>query len=125
MKSIQQGLCLYHVESSVWPLMDVYETGHELIVEIDLPGIEPDDVSIMVYGDMLIIEGLRNNAAREPDLRYICMERGIRGFRRVLKFPIPVDASSAEASYARGVISIRFPKRETKAITITVKRVND
>ncbi len=122
MKSIQKGLCLYHVESSVWPLMDIYETANELIVEIDLPGIEPDDVSIRVYGDMLIIEGIRNDARREPDLRYICMERGIRGFRRVMKFPVPVNASSSEAFYSRGVISIRFPKRERKAITITVKR---
>ncbi len=122
MNSIQKGLCLYHVESTVWPLMDIYETGNELIVEIDLPGIEPDDVSIRVYGDVLIIEGIRNDAGREPDLRYICMERGIRGFRRVLKFPVPVNASSSEAFYSRGVISIRFPKRERKAITITVKR---
>jgi len=105
--------------------MDIYETADELIFEIDLPGIEPDDVSIRVYGDMLIIEGTRNDAGREPDLRYICMERGIRGFRRVMKFPVPVNAASSEAFYFRGVISIRFPKRERKAITITVKRVNE
>ncbi len=125
MKSIQKGLCLYHVESSVWPLMDIYETGSELIFEIDLPGIEPDDVSIRIYGDMLIIEGIRNDAGREPDLRYICMERGIRRFRRVMKFPVPVNTSSSEAFYSRGVISIRFPKRERKAITITVKRADE
>lgn len=125
MKSIQKGLCLYHVESSVWPLMDIYETGSELIFEIDLPGIEPDDVSIRVYGDMLIIEGIRTDAGREPDLRYICMERGIRGFRRVIKFPVPVNASPSEAFYAHGVITIKFPKRERKAITITVKRINE
>ena len=125
MKSIQKGLCLYHVESSVWPLVDIYETGNELIFEIDLPGMEPDDVSIRVYGDMLIIEGIRNDAGREPGLRYICMERGIRGFRRVIKFPVPVNVSSSEAFYSRGVISIRFPKRERKAVTITIKRVNE
>jgi len=122
MNSVQKGLCLYLVESSAWPLMDIYETGNELIVEIDLPGIEPEDVSLRVYGDLLIIEGIRNDAGREPDLRYICMERGIRGFRRVLKFPVPVNAASSEAFYARGVISIRFPKLECKAVAITVKR---
>ncbi len=125
MKTIHRGLCLYHVESSVWPLMDIYETEDELVFEIDLPGIEPDDVSIRVYGDMLIIEGIRKDSGREPDLHYICMERGIRGFRRVMKFPVPVNASSAEAFYTRGVISIRFPKRERKAITIAVKRVDE
>ncbi len=125
MKSIQKGLCLYHVESSVWPLVDIYETGDELIFEIDLPGIEPDDVTLMVYGDMLIIDGIRNDAGREPDLRYICMERGIRGFRRVIKFPVPVNAASSEALYSRGVISIRFPKRERKAVRITVKRADE
>jgi HSP20 family protein len=105
--------------------MDIYETGNELIFEIDLPGIEPDDISIRVYGDMLIIEGTRNDAGREPDLHYVCMERGIRGFRRVLKIPVPVNASPSEAFYSRGVITIRFPKQERKAATIIVKRVNE
>jgi HSP20 family protein len=122
MKSIRKGLCLYHVESSVWPLIDLYESGNELVFEIDLPGIEPDAVSIRAYGDMLIIEGIRNDTDSEDDLHYICMERGIRGFRRGIKFPVPVNVSEAEACYSRGVISIRFPKVERKVVTITIKR---
>ncbi|MBF0557211.1 MAG: Hsp20/alpha crystallin family protein [Nitrospirae bacterium] len=123
MKSVHKGICLYHTESSVLPLIDLYETVGELVFEIDLPGIEPDDVSIIVWGDMLVIEGVRKDAGGEAGLRYICMERGLRRFRRMIKFPHPVNVDEGEASYARGVISVRFPKREIKSIAIAVKRV--
>ncbi|MGD0283110.1 MAG: Hsp20/alpha crystallin family protein [Dissulfurispiraceae bacterium] len=122
MKSVQKGICLYHAESSVWPLIDLYETGSELVFEIDLPGIAPEAVSIIAYGDILIIEGIRNNAHSEADMHYICMERGIKGFRRMIKFPIPVNVSEGQAYYSHGVISVRFPKLEMKPVVITVKR---
>ena len=125
MKSVQKGLCLYHEGSSVWPLIDLYETGSELVFEIDLPGIEPDDVSITVHGDMLIIEGIKRDDRSESDLHYLCMERGIRRFRRMIKFPVHVhvNVSAGEASYERGVIKVRLPKREPEPVVIAIKRV--
>jgi HSP20 family protein len=122
MKTIQKGLCLYQAESSTWPAIDLYDAGGDLVLEIDLPGIEPEAVSIQTNGDILIIEGIRKDVRSEADMHYICMERGIRGFRRVIKFPVPVNASEGEARYSRGVIRIRFPKREIKTISLPVKR---
>lgn len=122
MKSIQKGLCLYQAESSSWPPIDLYDAGSDLVFEIDLPGIEPEAISIQTNGDMLMIEGIRNDVRSEADMHYICMERGIRGFRRVIKFPVPVNASDGEARYSLGVITIRFPKREIKTVSIPVKR---
>lgn len=90
--------------------------------EIDLPGVEPEDVSITVCRDVLVIEGIRRDAGGEAGLRYICMERGVRRFRRMIKFPHPVNAQEGEAIYSRGVISIRLPKPEVKPVAITVKR---
>lgn len=125
MKSVQKGLCLYHAESSAWPLIDLYETGSELVFEVDLPGIEPEDVSITAYADMLVIEGTKHDDRSESDRHYICMERGIRRFRRVIKFPVHVNVSEGAAYYERGVIRIRFRKREPESIAIAVRRVNE
>ncbi len=125
MKSVQKRLCLYHAESSVWPLIDLYETGSELVFEIDLPGVGPEDVSIVAYGDVLIIEGIKNDAQNDAGLNYICMERGMRGFRRVIKFPLPVHTAEGNACCGSGVISIRFPKLELRPIAITVKRAKE
>jgi HSP20 family protein len=125
MKSVQRRLSLYHAESAVWPLIDLYETASVLVFEIDLPGMEPEDISIIADGEVLIIEGVRNDSSNDADLKYICMERGIRGFRRVIKIPVPVNASEGSAYYERGVVSIKFPKLERRAVAITVKRANE
>lgn len=122
METLNKRVSLYHSESTVWPLIDLYETGSELVIEIDLPGIMPEDMSITAYGEIMIIEGVRRNARSEADLNYICVERGIRGFRRVIKFPVPVDISRGSAWCERGVTSVRFPKMEPRTIKINMGR---
>jgi len=125
MKTVQTRVYLYQAESSVWPLIDIYETENELVFEIDLPGVEPEDMSVTADGEVLILEGIVKYGQSEADLKYICMERGTRGFERVIKFPVPVNVSEGSASCRRGVISVRFPKLERRAIAIMVKKLVD
>ncbi len=125
MKSVQTRICLYHAESSVWPLIDIYETDNELVFEIDLPGVGPEDVSVTADGDVMVLEGIVKYGESDAGLKYICMERGTRGFRRVIKFPVPVNVSEGTACCGRGVVSVRFPKLERRAIAITVKKLVD
>ncbi|NTU43129.1 MAG: Hsp20/alpha crystallin family protein [Nitrospirales bacterium] len=125
MKEPYKGQFFYEMESSASPLIDLYETEDELVFEVDLPGVDPDDVSVGVYEDLLILEGIRRDerpAMQEGVLKYLCLERCSQGFRRVVRIPIPVNTLSAAASYARGVMTIRFPKLKGKLIRISVER---
>lgn len=113
------------VETCVWPLLDLYETVDYLVCEVDAPGVDPADISIQVYEDLLIIEGVRaeHNSLCAQQLKYLCMERGVKTFRRVVKMPVSVNTVAGEAFYANGVITIRFPKLQGKLITIKIKRI--
>jgi HSP20 family protein len=103
------------------PLVDVYETGDNLVVEMDLPGIDPADVLIKVYEDVIIIEGIRREERREQRLRYICMERSFESFRRLIKMPVPVNAEGGKAWYDHGVITLMLPKIKEKVVKIKIE----
>lgn len=122
MKSLLRGAYLYKIETYNELLMDYYETDDHFVFEIDLPGIEPEDVSVGVYEDLLIVEGFRRNDFEGEDLKFICMERGKNNFKRIVKIPIPVDVTSGEATYKNGVVTIKFPKLKGKLLRINLKR---
>lgn len=122
MKSILRGAYLYKIETYNELLMDYYETDDHLVFEIDLPGIDPEDVSVGVYEDLLIVEGFRRNDFEGENLKFICMERSKNNFKRIVKIPIPVDVTSGEATYKNGVVTIKFPKLKGKLLRINLKR---
>lgn len=125
MKNVLKGLFYYDTEICTWPLIDIYETGDDLVFEVDLPGIDPTNLSIRVYEDLLIIEGIvtdTDNELPSDGLKYLCMERGIKEFRRVLKIPVQVNTEAGDAFYSNGVITVKFPKLKGKLIKIKIER---
>jgi HSP20 family protein len=122
MRLLSNRFC-YDIETCSVPLMDVYETRGYLVYEIDLPGIDPADVTIQVFEDLLIVEGYRGDEETAScNARYLCMERSRRHFRRVVRFPILVNAAAGQATYDQGVVTIRFPKLKNRMIRIPVER---
>ncbi len=103
------------------PLMDVYETHDDLVLEMDLPGIEPEEVLIKVYEDVLIVEGIKRERQKEKKLRYVCMERSFESFRRMIRIPVPVNVAAGKAWYNQGVITLTFPKLKERVIKIKVE----
>ncbi len=104
------------------PLIDLYETTDEIVIEVDLPGVEPDDISIKVANEFLMLEGIKREKAEEKRLNYICMERSFESFRRIIRFPHPVNLSEGKASYIDGVLRINFPKAIHRIIKIDIEK---
>jgi HSP20 family protein len=100
--------------------LDVYDTDEEIVVSAAVPGMGPDDVSITIEGDTLIIRG--ELPAPMENVNYIVQERSFGTFQRQLRMNIPVDAERAEASFENGVLTLVIPKKEeVKPRTIQVK----
>jgi HSP20 family protein len=124
-KSILKGVFLCEVETCARPPVDLYETADELVCEVDLPGMDLSKVSLKVYEDLLIIEGVRVEGNDEPGphrIRFLCMERSMKRFRRIVKIPISVNTLAGRASYADGVLTITFPNLKDKLIRIKIER---
>jgi HSP20 family protein len=126
MNKILKGLFFYEVQACSGPLVDLYETEDDLVCEVDIPGADLSLLSIRVYEDLLLIEssGFRDSDEEMSPggSRYLCMERSLTGFRRVVKLPVLVNTLAAAASYSEGVLKVKFPKLKGKLIRVAIER---
>jgi HSP20 family protein len=106
------------------PLLDLYETAESVVVEADIPGIDPDDVEISVLNGILTIEGMKKEKVEETTrINYLCMERSFETFRRILRISVPINPKKATAVYASGVLTVTFPKLKDKRGEVVVVKV--
>jgi HSP20 family protein len=106
------------------PPVDIWETSDELVIEIDAPGCEADNLSAEVVDNQLVVSGertLTDSAAR----RYRS-ERWQGRFVRTFLVPPNVDNASIKAEYVAGVLRLRVPKPEqAKPRRITIANDRD
>ena len=109
------------------PAFDLIEGNDEIIVQVDIPGMDEKDLSVSLSGDNLIIKGERKEEKEEKDKHYHRKERRHGSFQRIVTLPVTVDAKKISAEYHNGVLKVHLPKKEEvkpKEIPIsTVKKV--
>lgn len=106
-------------EAEFAPLADVEETNDAFVVEIELAGVNKDDINVEVSGRRLTVTGERKERRREGTLRR--RTRTVGRFRYEMVLPIEVDDTKVEASLNEGVLSIRIPKgaaEKPKRVTV-------
>jgi HSP20 family protein len=89
-----------------YPPLDVYENTEGLVIEVEIPGIDPGDVSVEVSERILRISGIKDDPLRSKDVRYKRMERSFGGFTRELEIPERFDLETVNARFNEGVLVI-------------------
>ncbi len=93
------------------PATDVYAKDGDLIVRVELPGVDPaHDVHVQVEGDELVIRGERKQEQEVKEDSYYRMETSFGTFERRIPLPQPVDAEAFKADYAGGVLTVTVKK---------------
>ncbi|MGD0209984.1 MAG: Hsp20/alpha crystallin family protein, partial [Desulfomonilia bacterium] len=95
-----------------YPALDVYENSDGLCVELEIPGVNPDDVNVEVIGRTLMITGMKKDVLANRGVRYIRMERGFGKFTRELDIPERFNLEKIEAKFIDGVLKIRVTRAE-------------
>ena len=106
------------------PSIDVSETKDKLLIKVDLPGLEAQDVNVSVSGDILTIKGEKEKEEEEKDEHYYHCERYCGSFQRSFRLPVNVKADKVDATFDKGVLKIALPKAEEakkKEIEVKVK----
>ncbi len=96
------------------PEMDISETTREVVVKMDLPGVEPEDLEISLSGDVLTITGRRSEEVEDRDANVFLCERHYGAFQRVVQLPCPVEPEKVDARFRRGVLTVRLKKAHVK-----------
>ena len=90
------------------PLADVEETDDAYLVEIELPGVKREDVSLEVAGRRLSVSGERKERERVGILRK--RTRTVGQFHYEVVLPGDVEEDNVAASMDEGVLTVRVPK---------------
>ena len=104
-----------------FPAVNVWANEDGLIITSEVPGINADDLDIVVVGETMTLSGSRGWDDKSEDTKFHRQERGYGDFTRTVKLPFLVDADKVEASFIDGVLNISLPRKdEDKPTKITV-----
>ena len=96
----------------VWrPSADVYETEDTIEVVVELPGIEPEEVEVLLFEDALLIEGDRKVQCCDASGFYHTAEIRQGRFRLDVPLETSVDAERVDANYEQGLLRITLRKK--------------
>lgn len=106
------------------PPVNVSETPEELILSAEIPGVNPDDVSLDLENNVLSIRGEKREERTGGDEgRYHLWERRYGSFQRSFTLPRTVKADGIRASFKDGVLSVHIPKSaEAKGRRIAISK---
>ena len=90
--------------------MDAWREGDQFIVELDLPGIQGDSLSLDVERNVLTVHAERPGP--DPDREMVSAERPRGVFSRQLFLGDTLDADQIQASYHDGVLRLTIPVAE-------------
>ena len=92
------------------PQIDVCERSNEIVILVEMPGVERQDVSIGWKDHILTISGNKRQLPDSTKARYMCVERSYGQFRREIAIGIPIDYKNARAELKNGLMKIHLPK---------------
>ena len=105
------------------PPADIYETENELVLKVDLPDVEEEDIDVRIENNMLTIRGERKFEKNVNEDNYLRVERAYGSFMRSFSLPNTVSSENIRAEYRNGVLTLHMAKLEEskpKQIKISV-----
>jgi len=106
------------------PDVDVHETGNDVVVEAEIPGLDQKDITVSIKDNVLTLKGEKKQEKAIKEANYHRVERSYGSFARSFTLPTGVVADKASATYDNGVLRITLPKSEEvkpKEIAVEVK----
>jgi len=123
---VQKGAAVTRDGELSWrPATDVYETEEQLVVQMELAGLDPSAIELLCDGKTLVVRGVRAEAAGPGRKHFHTMEINVGPFVRQVPLLVEIDPASAEARYRGGFLTVTFRKgapRERRSRKIAVDR---
>ena len=97
---------------AAYPPLNVWASADGLVIDAEMPGVDPQDVEISAVGDELSLRGKVN--AREPaeGETVLRRERPAGEFQRTLQLPFRANTGAVKATFKNGILRISIPRSE-------------
>lgn len=92
-----------------FPLIDINEANHEVVVIIELPGISKDDVQLGIKGNILTVRGQVRHLQVPSNITY--SERYYGQFNRQITLPDSILAEQIQAKFWNGILFVSYHRQ--------------
>lgn len=100
------------VATTVWvPAADMYENDTDVMIFVDLAGVDSNQVKVNLENRSIVITGERPSPSPSGLMRIHQMEIDTGLFRRRIPLPAPVDFDRVECTYKHGLLRVVLPKK--------------
>lgn len=101
----------------IWrPPTDVFECEKEVVVRVEIAGMDESDISVTLDKNYLLIQGVRNDTSAR--LAYHQMEVRFGEFSTFVELPDSVNIDEARAEYEKGFLQVILPKNNPSRLQI-------
>lgn len=103
------------------PLTDVQQAGNNVVVKLELPGVEKKDLHIIARDNSIEVSAERKSESKVVREGYYRHERKYNKFHRLIPLPASIDVSSVTSELKNGVLIITAKKVKEKGKRILVR----
>lgn len=93
------------------PPVDIYEDEQNLVLKLEIPGVNEEDLQVSLENNLLTVKGERKFEKEENEENFHRIERRFGTFTRTFRMPNTVDSDYTSASYDKGILKIALAKR--------------
>ena len=103
------------------PSMDMIDKDNEIILHVELPGVDKKDLDVTVADNILTVKGTSSYESKEDKDNYYHTEIKKGSFSRSLSLPSNVDSTKIKANLKDGMLELSIPKTsKTNRKSVTV-----
>lgn len=88
------------------------ETDQEFVIQIELPGVEKEDIQLNVTDTGLEIKAEKKQEKTNKSDKEYSYTKSYAGFYQAFDVPDNADLDKIDASYKNGVLTVRLPKKD-------------
>jgi HSP20 family protein len=97
----------HRTHASAWvPATDILARGDDLVIRVELAGVDPDEVDLRFTHGVLTVSGTRSGYDEADEAEFYVRERFYGEFRRVITLPDGTEPSQIEAEFEDGLVEI-------------------
>jgi len=102
----------YQTGRTGYPPVNVYDTGNDVLVQAELPGMTKADINVTFAEGSLTLSGTRKPLVEDGKYAAVRNERAAGEFEKSLSIPFSVVHDKISADFKNGVLTVVLPKSE-------------
>jgi HSP20 family protein len=93
------------------PPVDIFEDEHDIVLKLEVPGVDQKDLDIRIENNTITIRGERKFEKEAKEENYHRVERRYGSFQRSFGLPQTVNPENVTADYENGILKVTLAKR--------------